>query len=158
MYPCPNEDHTATNIPHTNLLRHLITKLRVNHGVGDCKTFRLPTSTHRPSSFPCLFELTARTLGSIATHTCMQQWRVWSPSCTNDDVEQQSQTHRAGWLQSLSLLVSLFLQTVILFLLCSHSSSIPFWFFSSFSVFSFPFPSTTLLYFLFSSASLSPHF
>lgn len=62
-----------------------------------------------PSSFLGLFGLTARTLGSIATHThthtrMMQQWRVWSPSCTNDDVREQSQTHRPAWLlQSLSL-------------------------------------------------------
>lgn len=47
VYPCSNEDHTATNIPHTNILRHLIAKLRVNHR-GDCETYHpkhTPTQT-----------------------------------------------------------------------------------------------------------------
>lgn len=44
IHPCPNEDHTATNIPHANILRHLITKLRVNHG-GDYKAYPFTPTT-----------------------------------------------------------------------------------------------------------------
>lgn len=47
--PCLNKDHTATNIPHTNVLKHLITEVRVNHA-GDCET-----QSHPPPALPPLF-------------------------------------------------------------------------------------------------------
>lgn len=52
------------------------------------------TLPHRPSSFLCLFELTAGTLGSVAAHACIDRG-AWTPTCYNGDVWKQRRAHRA---------------------------------------------------------------
>lgn len=122
IHPCPNEDHTVTNIPHANIPRHLITKLRVNHG-GDCTT----PFTYLHHFYAYLGWQQGLLDQSPHTQPCTNGG-VWSPSWTNDDVREQSQTLRlvgSGRLYLQRLLVSLFPQWAILSLLCSHSTCIP---------------------------------